>query len=731
MNTNEAMRSFCSGRLLSRVGMAVCLWVFTQTVALAQQNIIKRVEGSNQAGIDVVKIEMATPMAALPEGFIVQSPARIAFDFSQNASEVPRQINADGKSNLKSIHVVQAGDRTRLILNLKQSANYEAKLDGKDLYLYVKNTPSQVPSVPTPADRVMSDATALAPIGDIDFRKAGDSAGKVVVSLPSNQVSVDVQQQGQSLLVQFAGTSLPEGLRRRLDVSDFGTPVQSIVTTQVGNKVNMVIDPKGSWEHSAYQAGNQFVLEIRERKEDPGKLTQGPGYSGEKLSLNFQNIEIRSLLQVIADFTNFNIVTSESVSGAVTLRLKDVPWDQALDIILQAKGLGVKKTGNVLLVAPKEELIARDKQELEARVNVESLEQLKTQVFQLKFAKAADVMPRLNSQTAAASAQANAQGQPGSAGGSVLSSRGSASADPRTNQLFVTDIPSRLAEVQSLLAKIDVPVRQVVIEARIVEANDSFGRSIGVRLGGADLRGVRGGDAGYGIGGGNRVAIGGSYDAVSNSTGNFGSTAAGAFSNFVNLPITPPAGVSDSAVSSLALTLFNPTANRLLSLEIQAMEAEGKGTIVSSPRLMTADQVTAIIEQGKEIPYTIISTTGAPVTAYKKAVMKLEVTPQITPDGSVILDLQINKDSQGSPIAAGVVIDTKAIKTQAIVQNGGTVMLGGIFESTESNSETKVPLLGDLPVIGNLFKSRSLDTSRKETLVFITPRILNSNEIGN
>jgi type IV pilus assembly protein PilQ len=285
--------------------------------------------------------------------------------------------------------------------------------------------------------------------------------------------------------------------------------------------------------------------------------------------------------------------------------------------------------------------------------------------------------------------------------------------------------------VQSLLSKIDVAVRQVVIEARIVEANDSFGKSIGVRLGGADLRGVNGGDAGYSVGGGNRVAIGGSYDAVSNSTGNFGSTASGAFSNFVNMPMTLPSGASASAVSSLALTLFNPTANRLLSLEIQAMEAEGKGTIVSSPRLMTADQVTAIIEQGKEIPYTVIGTNGISTTAYKKAVMKLEVTPQITPDGNVILDLQINKDSQGSPIASGVIIDTKAIKTQAIVQNGGTVMLGGIFESTENNSETKVPLLGDIPYLGNLFKSRSTDTSRKETLIFITPRILTSTESGN
>jgi type IV pilus assembly protein PilQ len=301
------------------------------------------------------------------------------------------------------------------------------------------------------------------------------------------------------------------------------------------------------------------------------------------------------------------------------------------------------------------------------------------------------------------------------------------SADPRTNQLFVTDIPSRLRDIEALLARIDVAVRQVVIEARIVEASDSFGKSIGVRLGGADLRGVRGGDAGYSVGGSSRVAVGGSYDAVANSTGYFGASESGAMSNFVNLPAK---SVGGAEVAKFALSLFSPSANRLLNLEIQAMEAEGKGTVVSSPRLLTADQVKALIEQGTDIPYSVQSKDG-PTLAFKKAVLKLEVTPQITPDGQIILDLEINKDSVGERLTQGVAINTKAIKTQAIVDNGGTVMLGGIFESTEAKSESKVPLLGDLPYVGNLFKTRNTEINKTEMLVFITPRILTVEAVGN
>lgn len=718
MNANELLK-VCRNLL--------CLLTLASVFSVSAQagNAIRAVDTSVQAGVEVVRVQTETPLAAPPEGFVVQAPARIAFDFVDTTSQVPRQAMDGGRGNVRSVNVVQAGNRSRLILNLQQATGYETKIEGNSLLVFLKPVQSDRVSRSSDVKNEEVSAPVTTLVKDIDFRKSDGPAGKLMVMLANSQAGVDIRQQGQSLVVEFAGASLPEGLRRRLDVSDFGTPVQTILAAQVGNKVRLIVTPKGNWEHSAYQSDNQFVLEVRELKVDPSKLTQGPGYSGEKLSLNFQNIEVRSLLQVIADFTSFNIVTSESVSGSLTLRLKDVPWDQALDIILQSKGLGMRKTGNVILVAPQDELSAREKQQLESKVNVENLEPLKTQVFQLKFAKAPDIMLRMTNPVGNASQTANGQNQKAQSG--MLSARGNVSADPRTNQLFVTDIPSRLRDIEALLARIDVAVRQVVIEARIVEASDSFGKSIGVRLGGADLRGVRGGDAGYSVGGSSRVAVGGSYDAVANSTGYFGATESGAMSNFLNLPAK---SVGGAEAAKFALTLFNPSANRLLNLEIQAMEAEGKGTVVSSPRLLTADQVKALIEQGTDIPYTVQSKDG-PTLAFKKAVLKLEVTPQITPDGQIILDLEINKDSVGERLPQGVAINTKAIKTQAIVDNGGTVMLGGIFESTEAKSESKVPLLGDLPYVGNLFKSRNTEINKTEMLVFITPRILTVEAVGN
>lgn len=718
MNANELLK-VCRNLL--------CLLTLASVFSVSAQagNTIRAVDTSVQAGVEVVRVQTETPLAAPPEGFVVQAPARIAFDFVDTTSQVPRQAMDGGRGNVRSVNVVQAGNRSRLILNLQQATGYETKIEGNSLLVFLKPVQSDRVSRSSDVKNEEVSLQVATLVKDIDFRKSDGPAGKLMVMLANSQAGVDIRQQGQSLVVEFAGASLPEGLRRRLDVSDFGTPVQTILAAQVGNKVRLIVTPKGNWEHSAYQSDNQFVLEVRELKVDPSKLTQGPGYSGEKLSLNFQNIEVRSLLQVIADFTSFNIVTSESVSGSLTLRLKDVPWDQALDIILQSKGLGMRKTGNVILVAPQDELSAREKQQLESKVNVENLEPLKTQVFQLKFAKAPDIMLRMTNPVGNAGPAANGQSQKAQSG--MLSARGNVSADPRTNQLFVTDIPTRLRDIEALLARIDVAVRQVVIEARIVEASDSFGKSIGVRLGGADLRGIRGGDAGYSVGGSSRVAVGGSYDAVANSTGYFGATESGAMSNFVNLPAK---SVGGAEAAKFALTLFNPSANRLLNLEIQAMEAEGKGTVVSSPRLLTADQVKALIEQGTDIPYSVQSKDG-PTLAFKKAVLKLEVTPQITPDGQIILDLEINKDSVGERLPQGVAINTKAIKTQAIVDNGGTVMLGGIFESTEAKSESKVPLLGDLPYVGNLFKTRNTEINKTEMLVFITPRILTVEAVGN
>jgi type IV pilus assembly protein PilQ len=508
---------------------------------------------------------------------------------------------------------------------------------------------------------------------------------------------------------------MPEGLRRRLDVIDFGTPVQAISTFQIGDRVRMVIEPKGAWEHSAYQSDNQFVIEVRAQKVDPSKLTQGVGFNGEKLSLNFQNIEIRSLLQVIADFTNFNIITSDSVSGAVTLRLKDVPWDQALDIILQAKGLGMRKTGNVLWIAPKDELAAKEKQDFESKAAIQNIEPLKTQSFQLNYTKAADIA--LQIQPSGSGTAANARG--------LLSSRGSVISEPRTNQLFVTDIPSKLEQVQELLTKLDIAIRQVLIEARIVEAEDTFGKSLGVKWGGSDLTGVRGGQAGTqitgGANGGNRLAFGGNYNAVAATTGETVNTLDTLNTQILSLGAT---GLGGFSPASIGVSLFSSVAGRFLNLELSALENDGKGKVVASPRIVTADQTKALIEQGTEYPYQVTAPNGGTTLAFRKASLKLEVTPQITPEGNIILDLDINKDSRGEVLLGTVAINTKHIKTNVLVENGGTVVIGGIFLLEETDGETKVPVLGDVPLLGNLFKTKTKNSSKRELLVFITPKMI-------
>lgn len=680
------------------------------------QNAINSLTGTIQGGAEVVRIETREPLAGVPTGFTVQSPARISLDFPGTINSIGRGVVEINQGNMRSANVVQAGDRTRVVINLKQPASYQASIDGKTLVVVMERSDSGVAKSVAVADGASSFAPSqnneVVALKDIDFRRGAEASGRIIVDLDSNQVGVDIRQQGQGLVVDFLKSSLPEGLRRRLDVSDFGTPVQMITTTQAGDRVRMVVTPRGNWEHSAYQSDNQFVLEVREQKIDPSKLTQGPGYSGEKLSLNFQNIEVRALLQVIADFTNFNVVTSDSVGGSLTLRLKDVPWDQALDIILQAKGLGMRKSGNVLWIAPKDEIAAREKQELESKASIESLETLRTQGFQMNYAKASDIAGQL---TAGGAGGGDAQAS------RILSSRGSVIAEPRTNQLFVTDIPSRLEQVQQLIAKLDIPIRQVLIEARIVEADDRFGRSLGVRLGGSDLRGIRGGDPGYAAGAANRVAIGGSYNAVSMTTRETENALDTLNTSFVNLPST---GAGGFAPAAFAVSLFSSAANRFLNLEISALEADGRGKIVSSPRVVTADQVKALIEQGTEYPYQTATSSGATAIAFRKANLKLEVTPQITPEGNIILDVDINKDSRGETTTAGIAINTKHVQTQVLVENGGTVVIGGIFEQIEVEDVTKVPLLGDLPIMGNLFKNRSKTANKSELLIFLTPRVI-------
>jgi type IV pilus assembly protein PilQ len=704
-NQNPVLRHL--GRGISVVGALLI------SLSAYAQNTIEAVTGSIQGGSEVIRVDLAQPLPAVPGGFSIQVPARIALDLPGVTNGLGRPTVEINQGNLRSVNVVQAGDRTRMVLNLKQATGYKTEIRGKSLFITLEPVQAAAPATAQAPVFAENRNRDVLPIKDLDFRRGGEGAGRVIVDLANNQVGVDIKQQGQTLVVEFLKSSLPEGMRRRLDVADFGTPIQTVTTFQNGDRVRMVIEPRGAWEHSAYQSDNQFVVEVRQLKVDATKLVQGTGFTGEKLSLNFQNIEVRSLLQVIADFTNFNIVTSDTVTGSVTLRLKDVPWDQALDIILRAKGLAMRKVGTVLWIAPRDELAAKERQELEASQAIQNLEPLKSISIQLNYTKVNDILGQIQG-------SGNLQ-QSVQVGAKLLSPRGTAFGEPRTNQLFVTDIPSRLVLIQEMVAKLDVAVRQVLIEARIVEAQDTFGKSLGIRLGGVDLRGVRGGEAGYGLNNTNRVAGAGTYEAIGGTTGQTSTALDALNTTLVNLPAIGQGGYNPA---SFAVSLFSYAANRFLNMELSALEADGKGKIVASPRVVTADQTKALIEQGTEYPYQQSTSSGATAVAFKKATLKLEVTPQITPEGNVILDVDVTKDSRGETTAQGIAINTKHVRTQVLVENGGTVVIGGIFELTETDNITQVPLLGDIPYMGNLFKTKTRSTSKQEMLVFITPKVV-------
>ena len=665
-------------------------------VSHAQENAIESISANQQGSNVIVKIAMKNPVQKPPIGFSITSPARIALDFAGTASSLNAPVQEVGIGDVRSVNIVQAGDRSRLVFNLNRPLNYATAVDGNTVIVTIDGSggvaravnAAGVPVTQAAAPAGAASAAAGKPaIRDIDFRRGTAGEGRVVIDLPGNQVGVDVRQQGQNIVVDFAKTALPEMLRRRLDVGDFGTPVRTVTATSQGENVRMVIEPKGLWEHSAYQSDSQLVVEVRPLKEEPNKLSQGSqGYRGEKLSLNFQNVEVRAVLQVIADFTGLNIITSDTVAGNLTLRLKDVPWDQALDIVMQAKGLDMRKNGNVLWIAPKDELLTKEKLELEQRSQIAELEPLRTETFQLNYQKAESFKTLLD----------NAGGN----GRSILSKRGSAVIDGRTNQLFVTDITAKVEEIRKLVQKTDIASRQVLIEARIVEANDSFSRDLGAKLG-------------FGLQN-NHVQLGGQQGVPG-----IGPTPVGG--NSVNLPASTSSGVSPGSV---ALTLFNSAATRFISLELQALESDGKGKILSSPRVITADQLKATIEQGTELPYQTATSSGATALSFRKANLKLEVIPQITPDGNVILDVDVNKDSVGQNTASGLAIDTKHVKTQVLIENGGTVVIGGIYIQEDRDTISKVPVLGDIPVMGNLFKTTARRNNKTELLIFLTPKVL-------
>jgi type IV pilus assembly protein PilQ len=677
------------------------LWLAGIGLALAQSNSIESFEVSQQAGKTIVRITTKEPLRSVPPNFAVATPARIAFDFPNTVNALGRASQDIGQGELRSMNVVQGSDRTRLVLNLRRPVAHEASVDGSTLVISLSE-PAVAQTAPggQVAHFAEGKAEARHAIRDVDFRRGRAGEGRVVVDLSDTSTGIDIRQQGQNIIIEFIKTALPDNLRRRLDVVDFGTPVTTVSTFQQGENVRMVIEPKGQWEHNAYQTDTQFVVEVKPVVADPSRESQRGRYTGEKLSLNFQNVEVRAVLNVIADFTDLNIITSDTVTGNITLRLKDVPWDQALEIILQTRGLDSRRSGNVVWIAPRDELATREKLALEATQQINDLEQTRTEAFQMNYQKAIDVQKLL--------ADPNQR---------ILSKRGSAVVDARTNTLFVQDTPSHLEEVRRLIAKIDVAVRQVLIEARIVEANDSFSKNLGVRFGYAETA-----NTGRNIGGLKPVfgaELGNTGQAAGLVIGTPSLTGPGLQSSL------PAAGLNSFIAGQFSFVLFNAAASRILSVEISALEADGKGKIISSPRVLTANQVEALIEQGTEIPYQQSTSSGATSVSFRKANLALKVKPQITPDDNIIMTLDVNKDQPGATTPAGVQINTKHVKTEVLVENGGTVVIGGIYEQTDRTDITRIPLLGELPFLGFLFRNNTTLSNKTELLVFITPRIVN------
>jgi type IV pilus assembly protein PilQ len=681
---------------------ALVLWLAGIGLAAAQANSIEGFDVTQQGGKTVVRITTKEPLATVPPNFAVANPARIAFDFPNTVNGLGRSSQDIGQGELRSMNVVQGTDRTRLVLNLRRPVAHDASIDGRTVLITLSEPPvaQQLPggAVARFADGRGDTKHA---IRDVDFRRGRSGEGRIIVDLSDTTTGIDIRQQGQNIVVEFLQTSLPDNLRRRLDVVDFGTPVNTVSAFQQGDNVRMVIEPKGQWEHTAYQSDTQFVLEVKPFTVDTSRGAQRGRYTGEKLSLNFQNVEVRAVLNVIADFTDLNIITSDTVTGNITLRLKDVPWDQALDIILQTRGLDSRRSGNVIWIAPRDELATREKLALEAQQQISDLEQTRTESFQMSYQKAVDVQKLLSDPNQR-----------------ILSKRGSAVVDTRTNTLFVQDTPSRLDDVRKLLAKIDVPVRQVMIEARIVEADESFSRNLGARLGYHNPVPP----SGPGVSGA-RVTVGGGLEDTGFHTGQTSTTP-----DFIGNSLSTnmrAAGINGFSPGQFSFILFNSSLTRFLNLEVTALEADGKGKIIASPRVLTADQVEAVIEQGTEIPYQQATSSGATSVAFRKANLALKVKPQITPEGNVIMTLDVNKDQPGATTAFGVQINTKHVKTEVLVENGGTVVIGGIYEQNDRTDITKVPLLGELPLIGWMFKNSAVSTSKTELLVFITPRIMN------
>ena len=700
-NNRSAQRNLKMNSSFSRLGLPLLALLMSPALLAAN---LQTLDVAALPGDRVeLKLSFDEPVLA-PRGYTIEQPARIALDLPGVSNKLGSKNRELGVGNARSVTVVEAKDRTRLIINLTNLAPYNTRVEGNNLYVVV-------------GDGVKSNATssaaAMAPVGkpaaakvygpqarvinNIDFQRGEQGEGNVVITLSDASVSPDIQDQGGKIRLDFAKTQLPESLRVRLDVKDFATPVQFVSATGSADKASIVIEPTGFYDYLAYQTDNKLTLSIKPLTQDDVEKRKAErfAYTGEKLSLNFQDIDVRSVLQLIADFTDLNLVASDTVKGNITLRLQNVPWDQALDLVLKTKGLDKRKVGNVLLVAPADEIAARERQELESQKQIAELAPLRRELIQVNYAKASDMAKLFQSVTSAEDAGDD---------------RGSITVDDRTNSIIAYQTQERLDELRRIVAQLDIPVRQVMIEARIVEANVDFSKSLGVRWGGNTRK--------------SNVELFGRGQRMTLEEGEDGE------GDTIEIPFNTPFVDMGVAGASSGIGIGLITDNLVLDLELSAMESTGNGEVVSQPKVVTSDKETAKILKGTEVPYQEASSSGASTTSFKEAALSLEVTPQITPDNRIIMEIKVNKDSVGQVFQGVPSIDTNEVNAKVLVADGETIVIGGVFSNTQNKAVDKVPFLGDLPFVGRVFRRDVVQNEKSELLVFITPRIMNNQAIA-
>lgn len=736
--------------IAGRLGLGLALLLSS----LAGQALAADLQALNVASLPGDRIELKLTFdqpVPVPKGYTIEQPARIALDLPGVANKLGTKSRELGNGNARSVTVVEAGNRTRLIINLTNLASYDTRADGRNLFVTIGGTagrqtasaqanltpnlpraaapatvtaPSSVPLPgavartplpPTQAASTVAAMTAPRPqlrgkaIRHIDFQRGPQGEGNVVIDLSETGINPDIQEQGGKIRLTFAGTQLPEELRVRLDVKDFATPVQFVNASADSSGASIVIEPTGTYDYLAYQTNNRLTLSVKPltTEEKEKRAADRFTYTGEKLSLNFQDIDVRSVLQLIADFTNLNLVASDTVQGNITLRLQNVPWDQALDLILKTKGLDKRQIGNVLLVAPADEIAARERQELESQKQIQQLAPLRRDLIQVNYAKAADIAKLFQSVTSA---------------DKTADERGSISVDERTNSIIAYQTQNRLDELRRIVSQLDIPVRQVMIEARLVEANVDYSKQLGVRWGG---NASSGNFAVYGKDGATTV------DSTTGQVFLPGTSTVGGFTSASGVAPTPfvDMGVSGST-SGIGVGFM--VGGKMLDLQLSALQSSGNGEIISQPKVVTSDKETAKILRGTEIPYQEASSSGATSTSFKQAALSLEVTPQITPDNRIIMEVKVNKDAPDYQNALNGVppISKNEVNAKVLVSDGETIVLGGVFSNTQTKSTTKVPMLGDIPYVGRLFRRDSVTDSKVELLIFLTPRIMNNQAIA-